>query len=102
MVKIRLSRFGKKNTPFYRVVVMPAREKRESKFLENVGHFSPLNKEIVLKADRIQYWLSVGAQPTDTVRYMLVKQGILPADKAKKVYSKKAGRKATERKEAAA
>lgn len=99
MVKIRLSRFGKRNTPFFRMVVTPAREKRESKFLENVGHYSPLNKEIVLKEDRIKYWLSVGAQPTDTVRYMLVKKGIMEAPVAKKVYTKQPGKKATERKD---
>jgi small subunit ribosomal protein S16 len=98
MVKIRLSRFGKRNTPFFRLVVTPAREKRESKFLENVGHYSPLNKEVVLKEDRIKYWLSVGAQPTDTVRYMLVKQGLMEAP-AKKVYTKQPGKKATERKD---
>lgn len=98
MVKIRLSRFGKRNTPFFRMVVTPAREKRESKFIENVGHYSPLNKEIVVKEDRIKYWLSVGAQPTDTVRYMLAKKGIVEAAPVKKVYSKKPGKKATERK----
>lgn len=97
MVKIRLSRFGKRNTPFFRMVVTPAREKRESKFIENVGHYSPLNKEIVINEERIKYWLSVGAQPTDTVKYMLVKKGVMEAD-AKKVYSKEPGKKAKERK----
>jgi small subunit ribosomal protein S16 len=99
MVKIRLSRFGKRNTPFFRLVVTPAREKRESKFLENVGHYSPLNKEVVLKEDRIKYWLSVGAQPTDTVKYMLVKNGLMEATASKKVYTKQPGKKATERKD---
>jgi small subunit ribosomal protein S16 len=99
MVKIRLSRFGKRNTPFFRLVVTPAREKRESKFLENVGHYSPLNKEVVLKEDRIKYWLSVGAQPTDTVKYMLVKNGLMEATVSKKVYTKQPGKKATERKD---
>jgi|SRR5690606_12634110 len=98
MVKIRLTRTGKKNSPSYRVVVTPAREKRESKFIEYIGHYSPITKKIEIKNDRAEYWLSVGAQPTDTVRALLIKQGVIKAEKTKKQFNKQPGRKATERK----
>ncbi len=102
MVKIRLTRLGKRNTPFFRLVVTPLREKRDSKAIEIVGHYSPINKEIVLKEDRINYWLSVGAQPSDAVRNMLIKKGIVKADEKKKVFSKKPGKQSQDRKDAAA
>ena len=98
MVKIRLTRTGKKNNPSYRVVIVPLREKRDSKFLEIVGHYSPLTKVVEVKEDRIKYWLSVGAQPSDTVRYLLEKKGIVEKPKEKKVYVKEPGKKAKERK----
>ncbi len=102
MVKIRLTRLGKRNTPFFRLVITPLREKRESKAIEIVGHYSPLNKEIVLKEDRIKYWLSVGAQPSDAVRNMLVRKGVMEPSAKKRVYAKKAGKQAADRAEAAA
>lgn len=97
MVKIRLTRTGKKNTPSYRVVVVPQREKRDSKFIEIIGHFSPLNKVVEIKEERAKYWLSVGAQPSETVKAMLIKKGLVEAPKVKKTYSKKPGKKSTER-----
>lgn len=97
MVKIRLTRTGKKNAPSYRVVVVPQREKRDSKFLEIVGHFSPLKKVAEVKEERVKYWLSVGAQPSDTVRAILEKKGLIEPSKVKRTYSKKPGKKATER-----
>lgn len=97
MVKLRLKRLGRKFTPHYRIVAIQARTKREGKTLEDLGHYSPITKEIVLKKDRIEYWLSVGAQPTDTVKGLLIKEEIVKADKYKKTYSKTAKKKSQER-----
>ncbi|MFQ5817632.1 MAG: 30S ribosomal protein S16 [Terriglobia bacterium] len=76
LLAIRLTRVGKKKKPFYRVVVIEKRRARDSKFIEVVGTYDPLKQpaEIKLKADRIQYWLSQGAQPSDTVRSFLRQQ----------------------------
>lgn len=102
MVKIRLTRIGRKNTPLYRVVVTPLREKRDSKAIEYVGFYDPMNKVIEFEKERIEYWMSVGAQPSETVKRLLIKEKLLKEDKFKKTYSKKAGRKAVERADAKA
>lgn len=70
MLAIRLTRVGKKKRPQYRVVVIEKRRARDSKFVEVVGTYDPVKQpaEIHLKAERVQYWLSQGAQPSDTVR----------------------------------
>ena len=75
MLAIRLMRTGAKKRPSYRVVVKEKQSKRDGAFLENLGTYNPTREpaEINLKADRVQYWLSKGAQPTDTVR-RLIKQ----------------------------
>jgi small subunit ribosomal protein S16 len=68
-VKIRIARAGKKKAPFYRIVVADSRNKRDGKYIEHVGTYNPLNHQIVkFEADRIEYWVSQGAQPTDTVK----------------------------------
>lgn len=76
MLAIRLTRAGKKKKPFYRVVVIEKRRARDSKFVEVVGTYDPLKEpaEIKLKVERVQYWLSQGAQPSDTVRSFLRRQ----------------------------
>lgn len=76
MLAIRLTRVGKKKKPFYRVVVIEKRRARNSKFVEVVGTYNPLKQpaEIKLKADRVRYWISQGAQPSDTVRSFLRRQ----------------------------
>jgi len=68
-VKIRIARAGRKNAPYYRIVAADSRCKRDGKFIEHLGTYNPLNHQ-VLKYDleRIEYWLSQGAQPTDTVK----------------------------------
>ena len=73
MLMIRLARFGKKKMPSYRVVVTDKRRPRNGRFVEVVGTYNPLKKpaEIKLNAERIQYWLGCGAQPSDTVRSFL-------------------------------
>ncbi len=69
MVRIRLARAGRKNAPSYRIVVTDKKTKRDSKSLELIGHYNPTEdpKKIVYKQDRYDYWISVGAQPSDAV-----------------------------------
>ncbi|HEX9760635.1 MAG TPA: 30S ribosomal protein S16 [Candidatus Acidoferrales bacterium] len=78
MLAIRLSRYGKKKKPFYRVVVTDKRRPRDGRFVEVVGTYDPLKKpaEVKLDAERVKYWLSCGAQPSDTVRSFLRNQKI--------------------------
>jgi small subunit ribosomal protein S16 len=78
MVKIRLRRVGAKKKPTYRFVVTPSRAPRDGRFIENVGHYDPHHEpaHIVVKEDRIFHWLSVGAQPTDSVVRLLKTSGV--------------------------
>ena len=78
MLTIRLSRIGKKKKPFYRVVVIERTRPRDGRVRELVGTYDPLKKpaEIKLDADRIKYWLGVGAQPSNTVRSFIRSQKI--------------------------
>ena len=75
MVKIRLARVGRKKIPVYRIVVMDSRKARDANYIENVGHYDPRSKELTLKRDRIEYWISKGAKPTNTVAKLIAKQG---------------------------
>lgn len=79
MVKIRLRRTGKTKQPHYRVVIADSRSPRDGRFIEIIGYYSPTQQPKVLhiKADRARYWLGVGAQPSDTVVYLLKKEGIM-------------------------
>jgi small subunit ribosomal protein S16 len=79
MVKIRLRRVGAKKQPHYRIVVADARSPRDGKFLETIGHYNPRTEPPTVEVDteRALYWLSVGAQPTEAVRRLLDKTGIL-------------------------
>ena len=74
-VKIRLKRVGTKNTPAYRIVVADSRSKRDGKFIEEIGTYLPLQKSDKVKLDleRANYWVSVGAQPSDTVASFIKK-----------------------------
>lgn len=79
MVKIRLMRIGAKQNPHYRVVVVDARKKRSSDYIESLGYYDPRGTvEVPLKIDveRAQYWLGTGAQPTDTVIKLLELSGV--------------------------
>jgi small subunit ribosomal protein S16 len=78
-VKIRLARHGAKKRPFYRIVVTDSESPRDGRFLEKVGTYNPLQDpaEVTLKADRIQYWLDLGATPTNTVKNLLKKEGVV-------------------------
>ena len=79
MVKIRLRRMGMKKKPFYRLVVTDSRNARDGRFIEEVGYYDPLTEPATLKIneERAKYWLENGAQPTDTVRGLLKKGGVL-------------------------
>ena len=76
MLTIRLSRFGKKKKPFYRVVVTESSRPRDGRFVEIVGTYDPLKDpaEVKLNAERIKYWMGHGAQPSDTVRSIIRRQ----------------------------
>jgi small subunit ribosomal protein S16 len=71
---------GRKNRPSYRIVAADSRSPRDGKVIEILGHYDPVEKEpekqVEVKADRVQYWLSVGAQASETVAQLLEKQGI--------------------------
>ncbi|MEL7483683.1 MAG: 30S ribosomal protein S16 [Planctomycetota bacterium] len=87
MVKLRFQRHGRTHAPFYRLVAVDARYKRNGKYLEALGWFNPQpgqgEQDIDLKVDRIKHWLSVGAQPSDTVRDLLGHRDMLtPKQKA--------------------
>ena len=83
MVKIRLRRMGRRNRPFYRVVVADSRSPRDGKFIDIIGHYDPLTDPATISIDgeKTLKWLKDGAQPTDTVRSLLGKLGII--DKVK-------------------
>ncbi len=78
-VAIRLRRAGRKKAPMYRIVVADSRAPRDGKFIEVIGQYAPRtgDKAVTLNAERANYWLSVGAQPSDTVRSLLRKAGVL-------------------------
>lgn len=78
-VKIRLRRMGAKKSPFYRIVVADSRYPRDGRFIEEIGTYNPLTdpSEIKIDADKAKAWIANGAQPTDTVKALLKKEGIL-------------------------
>ena len=79
MVKIRLHRIGAKKKPYYRIVVADSRFPRDGRFIEEIGTYTPLTtpSEIKVNAERAQEWIKNGAQPTDTVRGLLKKAGVI-------------------------
>lgn len=84
MVKIRLKRMGMKGTPSYRVVIADARSPRDGRIIENIGWYNPLTEPstIQIDADRAKHWLAVGAQPTESVRSLLQRAGVLTRTEA--------------------
>ena len=83
MLKIRMSRGGAKKRPFYKIVIADSRRPRDGKFIEKVGFFNPLlpkdkKERLNLDTDRIKYWLSQGAQPSDRVARFLGQENIIP------------------------
>ncbi len=79
-VRIRLKRMGRRNRAFFRICAFDAREERDGRSIEQLGTYDPMEKEeskkVVLKRDRIEYWLSVGAKPSETVASILKKNDI--------------------------
>lgn len=71
MVKIRLKRLGYKRNPIYRVIVINSREKREGRPIAEIGHYNPKHKELKLDKAAALDWVKKGAQPTDTVKYLI-------------------------------
>lgn len=78
-VKLRLKRMGSKQKPFYRIVAADARSPRDGRFLESIGTYDPVNNDTKTSIDteKALYWLSNGAVPTDTVRNILSKEGVM-------------------------
>ena len=78
-VKIRLRRMGAKKNPFYRIVVADSRYPRDGRFIEELGTYNPLSEpsEVKVDAEKIKQWMKNGAQPTDTVKSLLKKNGVI-------------------------
>ena len=78
-VKIRLRRMGQKKAPFYRIIVADSRSPRDGRFIEEIGTYNTMTEpaEINIDADKAKKWIANGAQPTDTVKSILKKAGIL-------------------------
>ncbi len=89
MLKIRLTRRGKRNRPFFRIVVAEASAPIKGRFIEILGFLDPIKKKIGLKKERIKYWLEKGAKPSDTVHNLLVSEAVIKAPKINKFAQKK-------------
>ena len=91
MVKIRLNRMGAKRQPFYRIVVADSRSPRDGRFIEIVGNYDPTKDPAIINVDeeKVMAWIKNGAQPTDTVRSLLSKKGIM-----KKIHEERKAAKA--------
>ncbi len=79
MVKLRLKRMGKKHRPFYRIVAADSRSPRDGRIIEEIGTYNPIAKDntVVLNKEKALEWLQKGAKPTDTVRSILSKEGVM-------------------------
>lgn len=95
-VKMRLKRMGAKKRPFYRIVVSDSRFPRDGRFIEEIGYYNPIETPAVIEVnkDLAIKWLKIGATPTDTVRDILSKQGILKEFHEEKMASKSKSTKA--------
>ena len=87
MLKIRLRRTGQKHQPSYRIVVADKDSPRDGRFVEILGHYNPRTEPVTfeVKADRVQHWVSQGAQPTETVHRLLHARGIIESEPPKRV-----------------
>ena len=96
--RIRLNRIGRKKVPYYKVVVIDSRQPKNGKIIEKLGTFDPLldhdnEKRVILNKERAEYWLSVGAIPSDRVALMMVALGVKGAEKYKPVFIPKEKKK---------
>ena len=78
-VKMRLTRLGDKKSPIYRIVVVDSRKARDGEYIEKVGHYNPTSQpaQVVIDADKAKDWLAKGVQPTETVKALLVSEGVI-------------------------
>ena len=78
-VKIRLTRMGAKKAPFYRIVATDSRKARDGQYIEQIGYYNPVTEpaEVKINAEIAKKWLANGAQPTETVRDLFIKEGII-------------------------
>ncbi|KAK8820271.1 hypothetical protein WA577_006337, partial [Blastocystis sp. JDR] len=100
-VVMRLARFGRRHMPFYRIRVCNKNVKRDGKYIEELGTYNPIPlddgvKELRLNVDRVKYWLSVGAQPSQTVAVLLGRAGILPPPPLRPIVQSALPKKAAE------
>jgi len=81
VVRIRMQRLGRHNRPFYRIAAIEKRVRRDGRIIEDLGWYDPIateaSKQLQINAERIKYWLSVGAQPSDTVRDFFAKNSLI-------------------------
>ncbi|WP_381415321.1 30S ribosomal protein S16 [Spiroplasma endosymbiont of Anurida maritima] len=89
MVKLRLKRTGKKKSAFYRIVAIDSRAKRDGEYIELLGTYNPNNGENKINFDAALSWLEKGAKPTDTVRNLLSKEGVMKKHHENKLANKK-------------
>jgi small subunit ribosomal protein S16 len=101
MLKIRLQRTGKRGQAYFRVVVLEHTTKPKGKYLEFLGSYDPHKNEISVKADRVKYWLSMGAQLSETANNLLVGKGVIEGEKVKVWKPKKKKEKETAKVKAA-
>lgn len=82
MLRIRLKRIGKKKQPSYRIVVADSRSPRDGRPVQEIGHYNPMTNppEVVIDGDRALYWVSQGAQPSEAVSRILVRQGLVQGE----------------------
>ena len=83
-VKMRLTRMADKKSPFYRVVVIDSHKARDGEYVDLIGTYNPLNDEVHLDVEKAKKWISCGVQPTETVRTLLVRDGVLEPKKSHK------------------
>ena len=93
-VRLRLTRGGRKDRPHYRLVAMDQRTRRDGRSIEFLGQYDPMIKtdNFTCNKERVEYWLSVGAEPSETVRNFLVKQGVTFPEKTKRKRKKKSAK----------
>ena len=87
MLTIRLSRHGRRKNAFYRLIISEKHKDTQSNYLEQLGHYNPHTKKAVFSLERIAYWLTKGAQMSNTVHNLFVKEGVIKADKKRKAVS---------------
>ncbi len=84
MVKIRLTRMGAKKNPFYRIVAVDSRQARDGEYIEQIGYYDPTKEDVKIDTELAKKWIANGAQPTETVKNLLFKAGVIEDKKAKK------------------